>query len=92
LTNVDAALAAQNSLAVTAGVLITEVAPNGPASEASLKAGDVIVQVGQHAVTDVVSLRQALVTLKPGENVAVKIYRGSQQLTVNVTLGEASAS
>jgi S1-C subfamily serine protease len=92
MTNVDAALAAQNSLSVTSGVLITKIAPNGPASEAGLKAGDVMVQVGQHAVTDVVSLREALVTLKPGENVAVKIYRGSKQMTVNVTLGEASAS
>ncbi len=92
MTNVDAALAAQNSLSVTSGVLITEVAPNGPASEAGLKAGDVMVQVGQHAVTDVVSLREALVKLKPGENVAVRIYRGSQQLTVNITLGEALAS
>ena len=92
MTNVDAALAAQNSLSVTTGVLITEVAPNGPAAQAGLKAGDVMVQVGQHAVTDVVSLREALVKLKPGENVAVRIYRGSQQLTVTVTLGEASAS
>lgn len=92
MTNVDAALAAQNSLSVTTGVLITEVAPNGPAAQAGLKAGDVMVQVGQHAVTDVVSLREALVKLKPGENVAVRIYRGSQQLTVNITLGEASAS
>jgi S1-C subfamily serine protease len=92
MTNVDAALAAQNSLSVTWGVLITEVAPTGPAAKAGLKAGDVMVQVGQHAVTDVVSLREALVTLKPGENVAVRIYRGSQQMTVNITLGEASAS
>jgi len=92
MTNVDATLAAQNNLSVTAGVLITEVAPTGPARDAGLKAGDVIVQVGQHAVTDVVSLREALVTLKPGDIIAVTIYRGSQHLTVNVTLGEASAS
>jgi S1-C subfamily serine protease len=43
-------------------------------------------------VTDVASFADALLTMNPGEMVAVSIYRGNQPLTINVTLGEAQAS
>jgi S1-C subfamily serine protease len=88
MTNVDAALAAQNHLAVASGVLIVELAPKGAAVEAGLKAGDVIVQIGKQTVTDVASLVDALLTMNPGEVVPVRVARGNQQQTLNVTLGE----
>jgi S1-C subfamily serine protease len=91
MTSVDAALAAQNQLAVTAGVLIVKITPNSPAAVAGLKPGDVIVQIGKYTVTNVAAFADALMTMNPGEVVAVSIYRGNQQLTVNLTLGEASA-
>jgi S1-C subfamily serine protease len=91
ITNVDAALATQNDLAVTSGVLIVKITPNSPAA-AGLRPGDVIVQMGKKAVTDVAAFADALLTMNPGDVVPVHIYRGSQQLTVNVILGEASAS
>jgi S1-C subfamily serine protease len=91
MTGVDTVLAAQNNLPVTAGVLIVKVALNSPASAASLKPGDVIVQIGKHVVTDVAAFADALLTMNPGEVAAVHIYRGNQQLTINVTLGEAQA-
>jgi S1-C subfamily serine protease len=91
ITSVDAALAAQNNLAVTAGVLIVGVAANSPAATAGLKPGDVIVQIGTHPVTDAAAFADALLTLSPGEVVPVSIYRGNQQLTIKVTLGEARA-
>jgi putative serine protease PepD len=84
-------LATQNDLAVTSGVLIVKVTPNSPAA-AGLRPGDVIVQMGKKAVTDVAAFADALMTMNPGDVVPVHIYRGSQQLTVNVILGEASAS
>jgi S1-C subfamily serine protease len=91
MTSVDAALAAQNQLAVTAGVLIVKITPNSPAAVSGLKSGDVIVQIGKHTVTDVAAFADALMTINPGEVVTVSIYRGNQPLTINVTLGEASA-
>jgi S1-C subfamily serine protease len=92
LTSVDADLAAQNNLAVTAGALIVGVASGGPAQTAGLKPGDVIVQVGTHPVTGVATYADALLTLSPGEAVSVSIYRGQEQLSIKVTLGEAQAS
>jgi S1-C subfamily serine protease len=92
ITSVDAALAAQHNLAVTAGVLIVGVASHGPAQAAGLKPGDVIVRIGTHPVTDVAAFADALLQLRPGEVVPVSIYRGKEQLSIKVTLGEAQAS
>lgn len=91
VTSVDATLAAQDNLAVNHGARIVSVTPNGAAAQAGLQPGDVIVQIDGKAVTDVPSLGDALVSKNPGEKVPVQVYRGSQQLTVNVTLGELSA-
>jgi len=91
MTTVDAVLAAQHTLPVTAGVLIVKVASTSPAAVAGLKPGDIIVQMDKKAVIDVASFADALLTMNPGELVAVHIYRGNQPLTINVTLGEASA-
>ncbi len=89
--SVDANLAAQDNLSVNQGALIVDVTPNGPAAGANLHAGDVIVQVGNTAVSDISSLGDALQSRNPGDTVSVKVYRGNQQLTVNVTLGELQA-
>jgi S1-C subfamily serine protease len=91
VTSVDQMLQAQDNLSVDHGVLIASVTPNGAAAQAGLQAGDVIVQIDNKAVNDTSSLGDALVTKNPGDKVAVKIYRGNQQLTINVTLGELQA-
>ena len=91
ITSVDAILAAQNNLAVTAGTLVVGVAASGPAATAGLKPGDVIVQIGTHPVPDGTAFADALLTKSPGEIVPVSIYRGKEQLTIKVTLGEAQA-
>jgi S1-C subfamily serine protease len=89
---VDAAVAAQFNLPVDQGVLISSETATGPAATAGLKVGDVIVQLDNTPVTNVQSLGDALLSKSPGDSVAVKIYRGSQPMTVNVTLGELPAS
>jgi S1-C subfamily serine protease len=89
---VDATVAAQYNLSVDQGALIVNETTTGPAATAGLKVGDVIVQIDNIPVTNVQSLGNALLSKSPGDTVAVKIYRGSQQMTVNVTLGELPAS
>ncbi len=88
VASVDANLAAQDNLSVDHGALIAQVVPNGAAASAGLQAGDVIVQIDSKPVTDVTSLGDALANHNPGDTVAVKVFRGSQQLTINVKLGE----
>jgi S1-C subfamily serine protease len=88
---VDPNVAQMSNLAVNAGVLITSVQPGGAAAKAGLQAGDVIVQVDNTPVVDTPTLSDALLNKDPGSTVAVHIYRGNQQMTVNVTLGELQA-
>ncbi len=88
---VDPSVQAQDNLSVDHGVLIAQLVSGGGAQKAGLQVGDVIVQVNNQDVTDTSTLTAALLTRSPGEIVPVKIYRGSQQLTVNVTLGELQA-
>ncbi len=91
VTDVSASVAAQDNLSVDHGALITNVLQGGPAANAGLQAGDVIVQINSSPVNDVQSLGDVLTTQNPGETVAVHIYRGSQQLIINVQLGELQA-
>jgi S1-C subfamily serine protease len=92
VTDVDPNTAAQNHLSVSSGTLIVNVSAGGPAASAGLKAGDVIVQVENTTVNSTSDLSKALLRHKPGDTVAVKVSRGNQQLTINVTLGELPAS
>jgi S1-C subfamily serine protease len=91
VTSVNSTLAAQDNLSVNYGVLIVSLVQNGPAAKANLQAGDVIVQIDNQKVTDLSALSDVLVNKNPGDAVAVRIYRGNQQMTVNVTLGELQA-
>jgi S1-C subfamily serine protease len=91
VADVDSTLAAQDNLSVDHGALIVSVVFGSAADSAGLDAGDVIVQIGSNAVNDVSSLTDALSTKNPGDTVAVHIYRGVQQLTINVKLGELQA-
>jgi S1-C subfamily serine protease len=88
---VDQNLAAQDNLSVDHGVLISALVNGGAATKAGLQVGDVIVQIDTTNVTDNSTLVSALITKSPGETIAVKVYRGNQQLTINVTLGELQA-
>jgi putative serine protease PepD len=92
VVTVDASVAEQNNLSADHGVLIVSVTPTGPASEAGLQAGDVILQIDNTPITSVQSLGDALLSKSPGDTVAVTINRGGKQMTVNVTLGELPAS
>lgn len=91
VTSVDANVQAQDNLAVNHGALIVSLTPGGAAASAGLQVGDVIVQINNTAVADTTSLSSALIAHNPGDTVAVHVYRGSQQLTINVKLGELQA-
>jgi S1-C subfamily serine protease len=88
VTSVDPVLAEQHNLSIDRGALIVAVTANGPAAQAGLRPGDVIVRVENKEVNDVASLGDVLLSKKPGDVVMVQVQRGNQQLTVNVELGE----
>jgi S1-C subfamily serine protease len=88
VATVDPTLAAQDNLSIDHGVLIVSIVPNSAADQAHLQAGDVIVQIDNKQVVDISSLGDALISKSPGDTVSVQIYRGNQQMTISVKLGE----
>lgn len=91
IASVDPVMQAQNNLAVDHGVLIVEAILGGAADQAGLRREDVIVQIDNQAVNDVSSFSDVLADKNPGEKVSVNLYRGNQQLMVNVVLNELQA-
>jgi Peptidase family M28/PDZ domain len=75
------------------GLRLSGVTPGSPADVGGLRAGDVIVQFGDKAVTDLYSYTDALYAHKPGDVVSVVVLRRAsagaapERLTLSVTLG-----
>jgi S1-C subfamily serine protease len=84
----DQMLMTQNNLAVSHGALVVSVVAGSAAERVGIKAGDVIVQVDRTAINTSEELLDVMVKKTPGEMVTLKVYRGSEQLTLPVTLGE----
>jgi 2-alkenal reductase len=77
------------SLPVAWGVYVTSVDPNSPASQAGLQVGDILTRIGAVELDETHSYINALFQYKPGEQVTVELWRGSQKGQALVTLGEA---
>jgi len=74
---------------VIGGARVTVVEKDSPADKAGLKADDIITAVGSTKLTTQNALADAIKTYKPGDKVDLAITRGSQTLTITVTLGAA---
>jgi S1-C subfamily serine protease len=83
---VDAALTAQNNLAVASGVLLVNIAAGGAADQARLQSGDVIVQFNGVSVPTGSKLDALLMKLQSGDRVDVQFYRGKKLQKTTVTL------
>jgi S1-C subfamily serine protease len=81
------AVVAQNGLSVDAGALVLRLAQDGPADGAGIEVGDVIVAVAGQEVTGNASLQERLLEHEPEETVDVTVVRGTETVTVQVTLG-----
>ena len=92
---------------VDTGVLVERVARGAPGARAGLVAGetnvvvagqsyrlggDVIIAISGRRVTSLPQLREALARQKPGDVVTVELYRGSEQMSVPVTLSAQPTS
>jgi serine protease Do len=84
---VDALVAAQFGLSVDHGALVVEVLPDGPAGDAGIETGDVIVALAGDDVGDNDELQERLLDHRPDEVVEVRLVRGDQEETVDVKLG-----
>ncbi len=72
------------------GAKISGTSEGSPAEKAGLKAGDVIIKLGDKTVTGLHDLSYALREHKPGDEVTVVVVRGGQELKFTVTLSRRS--
>jgi len=72
------------------GVLLAGVRPGGPADQAGLRRGDIIVRIGTHEVRNVEDLMFVLRSAKPGEKAKVSLERAGKRVELEVTFGQST--
>ena len=70
------------------GVYVESVEEGGPAEEAGLEVGDIIIEVEGEAVTSVDEINTIKNTYSIGDTITLTIYRDGEYIDVSVTLGE----
>lgn len=74
------------TLGIDGGVVLSSVAPNGPAENAGLREGDIVVTLGGRATENVVRMANAIMLAKPGQPVDVEYYRDGSIHRARATL------
>jgi len=81
-------IAASFSLPVKEGVLITGVLQDGPASQAGMRPGDVVVRIGDKPVVNTTQLLAAVAALRPQTEVGIGVQRGDRALELRLTVAQ----
>lgn len=72
------------------GVFINSVVDDSPAAKAGIKAGDVIISIGDKKVESISSFRSELYKYNVGDEVKMKLIRNKKEQEVTVKLGTNS--
>jgi len=88
-TGLDPAVAKRYDIPTDAGVLVAGVVPGGPAYEAGLNVGDVLVKIEPYEVRDMGDLLAALSKLPIGGVVALTVLRAGRTYSTSLKLVEA---
>jgi serine protease Do len=91
IQEVNRELAETFSLPKPMGALVAEVVADGPAEKAGIKAGDIILKVGDHTIDMASDLPPFVGRMKPEEKVELTVLREGKQTTLSVELGALPA-
>ncbi len=70
------------------GVVITRLADDGPAKEAGLLVGDLVLSINSREITNVRELTRIISEIPVGDTASLALVRSGKRQTVAVTLGE----
>ena len=70
---------------------IPAIDPSGPGALGGLEPADVIVEINGEQIENENDLAIAMIHSEPGATVDVEVYRAGERITLQVTLGDASA-
>ncbi|HET9664108.1 MAG TPA: PDZ domain-containing protein, partial [Burkholderiales bacterium] len=88
IQNVDQALAQSFGLKEPVGAIVSSVEKGGPAEQAGLKSGDVILEVAGKPVERSNELPSMVASIEPGTKTNVVVWRNGERRTLPVTVGE----
>jgi serine protease Do len=91
IQDVTPALAKSFGLSSPKGALIADVMKGGPAGEAGIKRGDVILKYEQEKVDDSAALRNMVAATSPGKEVEVSLWRDKKTMDMTVKIGSLEA-
>jgi S1-C subfamily serine protease len=74
----------------SAGVVVVDAHPHGPAAGAGLRSGDIVVAIDATPVSSRTQFERAIGAREPGHVVTLGVRRAARELTVRVKLGEES--
>lgn len=81
-------LASKLSLTQTGGLMIVSVEADGPAARGSILLGDILVGMQEKTLDDAAQVQQLLDPESVGKTFPVRLIRGGELRTVQVTVGE----
>jgi serine protease Do len=87
MVEITPSLAESFGLAVDHGIGLQSVQAGGPADDAGLRQGDIIVKLGDDEISNSGDLFNALTKNRAGAKVRVQFYRSSSLRSAEVTLG-----
>jgi serine protease Do len=89
IQEVDQALAKSFGLDRPRGALVASVEQGGPAAEAGVQEGDVILSFDGRAIDSAGALPATVAAVKPGRKVDLEVWRGRESRKLSVKLGGA---
>ncbi|MEO1015504.1 MAG: Do family serine endopeptidase [Pseudomonadota bacterium] len=85
---VDASIAAAYGASGDSGVIITRLDEGGPAQDAGLEVGDLLLTFDSQVIDDVRALTRIVAETEIGKTVSLELIRGRRERTIEVVLGE----
>lgn len=88
IQSITRALARARDLDSRRGALVNRVEEDGPADDAGIERGDVIIEVKGKDIDDASDLTRVIRDMKPGDRAKVVVIRDGRRKTIDVKLGK----
>ncbi|NOG47698.1 MAG: Do family serine endopeptidase [Calditrichaeota bacterium] len=91
IQDVNETMATAMDLPNSKGTLVSDVSEDGPAEEAGIKPGDVILKLNETLIDNTAQLRNLIAAMTPETDVVLLILRDGEEKKVKVSLGKLAA-
>ena len=74
------------------GIVVNDVAPEGPAAQAGIRANDVIISVNDKPAVSALETMDQVAEIRPGSEIPVVIMRDDKKITLHIAVQEYPAT